>query len=324
MTKTPCAVILGGSGQDGSVLAAQLLARGYRVYVTTRNSTTTTFCNWSLLSIENDISVEKIDPTDSSTVYDLFARIQPDAIFCLTGQSSVGRSFSSPSETIESHILPVINSCEAMRRYGSTASLIVASSGEIFGETSESRPASEDSSFHATSPYATAKIMAAEAARCYRDQYGLRVSIAYLFNHESPLRPAQFVFGKILAGIIAIAEGRASSIELGNGGIIRDWGWAPDYTDAMIRMAECQDCCELVLATGNSLTLQQCAESLVAAAGMEPQKYLVWGNSPPRQGEIMAVHANPQRAMDRIGWSGSCSFPALAHKLISPDWMATI
>lgn len=318
---TQRALIIGGTGQDGSLIAQQLMAAGMEVHATGRLLPMVSGVpTWVELGIDHAIMGHRLDPAVPHDVHRLVEELEPAMIFCLAGQSSVGRSFAMPGETIHSHVDPVVNVTSAMHDLRLNSHLVVAASGEVFGETGIDCPATENSPFAPRNPYAAAKAMAVLAARSFRDSFGLRVSIAYLYNHESPLRPADFLFGKVLAGIAQLRSGLIDRISLGNGDVARDWGWAPDYAAAMIRMAQMPEAHELILATGQTMKLCDAVTALVGAAGFDADRVIHWqAPGAVRAGEAHVMAADPARARSVLGWSGSVGFPQLAERLLSGD-----
>lgn len=316
------ALIVGGTGQDGSLIAHQLIAAGVDVHATGRDfASAANVPTWRALDIQHAVDGHRLDPSAAHEIRLLLDRLKPTMIFCLAGQSSVGRSFAIPGQTIHSHVDPVVNIATAMRDLRLDCHLVVAASGEVFGETTMDKPAKEDSLFAPRNPYAVGKAMAALAARGFRDSFDMCVSIAYLYNHESPLRPVDFLFGKVLAGISDIRSGQIDHIALGNGDVARDWGWAPDYAAAMIRMAMQPEAHELILASGHTMKLRDAVESLVTAAGLDADRVIRWqAPAAMRTGEAQVMAANPSRAREVLDWSGSASFPDLAERLLSQDF----
>lgn len=312
------ALIVGATGQDGSYLAQTLRQRGFVVHATSRSLDDAALANWRQLGIADQLKTHRLDPADLMAISALVAVVMPSQLYVLAGQSSVGLSFAIPGETILSHVQPVVAACEAVRLHAPDCHVVVAASGEVFGETSETDPARENSPFHPLNPYATAKVMAVEAARSYRDRMGIKVSIAYLFNHESPLRPDRFVFGKVRAGIAAIRAGQMDHIQLGNPHVVRDWGWAPDYCEGMAAIGDQTQHGDYILATGHSVSLELAVSSMCEAVGLEPERHLRWDAADAgRAGEAQAMHADIAKARAMLNWHGSISFPALAQALLA-------
>ena len=213
---------------------------------------------------------------------------------------------------------PLRNVAAAVIAHRVPAHIVYAGSGDVFGETSAARPATETSAFVPLSPYADGKAQAVQIARQYRLAGDVRISIAHLFGHESPLRPATFLFGKLVAAIGRIAAGDNSPITLGRGDIIRDWGWAPDYAAAMMAMAACEEPQELVLATGAPVMLRDAVSALFCAAGLNMDDHVRFDDPALiRDGEAASMVADPARARAAIGWTGSTPFPVLAERLLN-------
>jgi GDPmannose 4,6-dehydratase len=231
------ALICGVSGQDGAYLARCLLGRGYEVYGTSRDAEVRSFANLARLGIAGQVATQSMASNDFRSVLQVLSRVDPDEIYSLAGQSSVGLSFEQPVETLESISMGTLNLLEAMRFLGKPMRLYSAGSGECYGDTGGAR-ATEDTPFRPRSPYAVAKATAHWLVANYREAYGLHASTGILFNHESPLRSRRFVTRKIVAAACAIAGGSRERLTLGNVEIHRDWGWAPEYVEAMWRMLQ--------------------------------------------------------------------------------------
>jgi GDPmannose 4,6-dehydratase len=315
----PRAIVLGASGQDGTLVVKRLARSGWDVVATGRSLDTILPPSWEIAGVPDTVRRVKLDPLDEDALAQLIDAVRPSALFCLSAQSSVGRSFAEPEATLKSNLYPVLSSLEAVRKLVPECHILVASSGEIFGETSAVLPATEASVFRPASPYANAKAMVVMAARAYRDAYGLRVSIAHLFGHESPLRDERFVFGKALAAVKAIRAGEATTVGFGSLTVVRDWGWADDYAAAMIRMAEDFRGHELILATGNSLSLEHALRMIFSAAGLDFDEHVRVDPSARRPSDIAMMHADVSAARAAIGWDGSIPFPALADRLLAGE-----
>lgn len=313
----PAAIVLGASGQDGTLVTRRLAQSGWVVTATGRSLDAVLPSSWTLASMPDTVTRSSLDPADAAGLATLIEAVRPSAIFCLSAQSSVGRSFIEPDATIRSNLFPVLTVLETVRRSAPQCHVLVASSGEIFGETTASQPAYESSIIRPSNPYGAAKAMAVMAARAYRDGYGLRVSIAHLFGHESPLRDERFVFGRALAGIAAIRARKITTVSFGSLDAVRDWGWADDYAAAMIRMVEDSRPHELILATGRSVSLESALRDLFTAGGLEFDTHVRIDPGSRRPSDIASMHADTSAARDALGWSGSTPFPALADRLLS-------
>ena len=294
------ALIFGVSGQDGSYLAQLLLGKGYEVFGASRDAQVASFSNLTRLGIRDLTALESVSLIDFRSVLQALMKIQPDEVYNLAGQSSVGLSFQQPVETLESIAQGTLNLLEAIRFTGRPIRLYNAGSSESFGDTDE--PADETTPFRPRSPYAVAKAAAFWEVANYREAYGLFACSGILFNHESPLRPERFVTKKIVASACRIAAGDQQTLYLGNTSIQRDWGWAPEYVVAMWQMLQQEQPEDYVIATGESHSLEEFVEAAFSCAGLDWQKYVVPDPALLRPADISFGRANPARARERLGW----------------------
>ncbi|MBV8098920.1 MAG: GDP-mannose 4,6-dehydratase, partial [Verrucomicrobia bacterium] len=220
------------SGQDGAYLAKLLLEKGYKVYGTSRDAQVASFRNLQRLNIRGDLRLESVAMNDFRSVIQVLFKAQPDEIYNLAGQSSVGLSFEQPVETQDSIYLGTLNLLEAIRFMGKDIRLYNACSSECFGDLRD-EIAVEETPFRPRSPYAVAKAAAFWQVSNYREAYKIFACSGILFNHESPLRPERFVTKKIVTAAHRIAKGELRELRLGNIDVQRDWGWAPEYVEAM-------------------------------------------------------------------------------------------
>jgi GDPmannose 4,6-dehydratase len=300
MAKT--ALICGISGQDGSYLAKLLLDKGYHVHGTARDAQVATFYNLQLLGIKDRLSFHSMAPNDFRSVLQVLAKVEPDEIYNLAGQSSVGLSFDQPVETLESISVGTLNLLEAIRFIGSPIKLYSAGSSECFGNTG-GEPADEDTPFRPRSPYAVAKATAYWEVANYREAYNLFACTGILFNHESPLRPERFVTQKIIKSACRIAAGSQEKLHLGNISISRDWGWAPEYVEAMWLMLQQETAADFVIATAETNTLGRFVEEAFLSLGLSWQEHVIIDDSLLRPSEIMVSRGNAGKAARLIGWS---------------------
>ena len=247
----PKALICGISGQDGAYLAQFLLERGYSVSGTSRDHQMSRFPSLERIGILDQVQLTSMAINDFRSVLQAIARFEPDEIYNLAGQSSVGLSFEQPVETLESISVGTLNILEGIRFLNPRIRLYNAASGESFGDTA-GQPANEATPFRPRSPYAVAKAAAFWQVANYREAYGLFACSGILFNHESPLRPERFVTQKIVGAAVRIALGSRERLRLGNLEVQRDWGWAPEYVDAMWRMMRSSEPGDFVIATGRT------------------------------------------------------------------------
>ncbi|MBV5340879.1 MAG: GDP-mannose 4,6-dehydratase [Deltaproteobacteria bacterium] len=295
------ALICGVSGQDGAYLAKLLVEKGYHVFGTARDAQMSTFPNLDTVGIKGKVTCLSMTLTDFRSVIQTLVRVQPDEIYNLAGQSSVGLSFDQPVETLESISVGVLNLLEALRFTGIKARLYNAGSSECFGNTG-GVPADEETPFRPRSPYAVAKATAFWEVANYREAYNLHVCTGILFNHESPLRPERFVTRKIILAAGRIASGSKEKLSLGNISIARDWGWAPEYVEAMWLILQQDDPEDYVVATGETHTLEEFVAEAFSCVGLDWRDHVVTDPTLLRPSEIMVSRANPAKATEWLGW----------------------
>ncbi|MEA5620661.1 GDP-mannose 4,6-dehydratase [Cronbergia sp. UHCC 0137] len=309
------ALICGISGQDGAYLAQLLLNRGYSVCGTSRDAQVSPFHNLTALGIKNQVKLESMSLTDFRSVLQILTKIQPDEIYNLAGQTSVGLSFEQPVETLESIATGTLNLLEAIRFLGAPTKFYNAGSSECFGDTGEI-PAEETTPFRPRSPYAVAKAAAFWEVANYREAYGLFACSGILFNHESPLRPERFVTQKIVAAVCRIVQGSADKLYLGNMSIQRDWGWAEEYVEAMYLMLQQTQPDDYVIATGESTSLEDFVAAAFADVNLDWHDYVVVDTSLLRPTDLAVGRANPAKAKCQLGWQAKNKMRDVVHKMI--------
>ncbi|MCF6291687.1 MAG: GDP-mannose 4,6-dehydratase [Desulfobacterales bacterium] len=295
------ALICGVSGQDGAYLARFLLEKGYQVSGTSRDAQMSSFQNLHTLGIHERISLHSMALSDFRSVLQVLDRVQPDEVYNLAGQSSVGLSFEQPVETLESISVGTLNLLEAIRFTGQPVKFYHAASSECFGDTG-GMPADETTPFRPRSPYAVAKAAAFWEVANYREAYGLFACSGILFNHESPLRPRRFVTRKIVAAACRIAAGSDEKLRLGNIAILRDWGWAPEYVQAMWLMLQQEVPDDYVIATGTSHSLEEFVDAVFSCAGLSWREHVVTDPALLRPTDLAVSRANPGKAREILGW----------------------
>ncbi|BBU69662.1 GDP-mannose 4,6-dehydratase [Fluviibacter phosphoraccumulans] len=313
MNKT--ALIIGVTGQDGSYLAQLLLNKGYTVYGTTRDSGIANFNNLKSLAISDDVIVLSMAPNDFRSVIQVVSKVKPDEIYNLSGQSSVSLSFEQPVEALESILGATVNILEVIRISGANIRFYNAGSSEIFGDTNGAR-ATEETPFRPLSPYAVAKAAAYWQVASYRSAYNLFASTGILFNHESPLRPRRFVTRKIVTTAVEISRGTKSKLELGNINVQRDWGWAPEYVDAMWRMLQLDTPSDFVVATGRTVSLAYFIEKVFSCLGLDWKNYVSSVTSHRRPIEFDIGLADPSRARSILKWEAKITVDKIIEKLV--------
>ena len=266
MSKT--ALITGISGQDGAYLAKLLVSKGYKVFGTSRDAGASRFDSLTRVGVVGQITPLSMAPNDFKSTLTAISKARPDEIYHLAGQTSVGLSFEQPSETIESITIGTLNILEALRFLGLPARVYHASSSECFGDTG-GMPADEHTPFNPVSPYAVAKSAAHWLVRNYREAHKMFASNGILFNHESILRPARFVTQKVVQAAYRISCGSTEKLTLGDLSVSRDWGWAPEYVEAMWRILQADHADDFVIATGEANSLKDFVDQTFACYGLD-------------------------------------------------------
>lgn len=312
------ALITGISGQDGAYLAKLLLDKGYDVYGTARDAQISSFKNLEKFGIRQRITLLSMAPNDFRSVLHAFTRAEPDEVYNLAGQSSVGLSFEQPVETLESISHGALNLLEVIRFLQKPVRFYNAGSSECFGDTG-GIAADESTPFHPRSPYAVAKAAAHWTVANYREAYNLFACTGILFNHESPLRPARFVTRKIIATACRIAAGSKERLSLGNISIARDWGFAAEYADAMWRMLQQPQPEDFVIATGETNKLETFVEEAFRQLGLDWQEHVTSDASLLRPSDIMISHGNPAKAREILGWQAQYNMEDVVRLMIEAE-----
>lgn len=298
------ALICGVSGQDGAYLAKTLLDKGYEVTGTSRDAMASSFASLEKLGIRSAVHTISMATNDFRSVLNALEISQATEVYNLAGQTSVGLSFEQPVETLDSIMGGVLNLLEAIRFTKRSIKFYNAGSSECFGDTGGT-PADENTIFQPRSPYAVAKASSHWLVRNYRESYGLFACTGILFNHESPLRPSRFVTQKIIRAAASIAAGQSEFLHLGNCEIQRDWGWAPDYVEAMWMMLQQSEPEDIVIATGRTVSLEYFVEQSFRFFGLDSKQHVKTDPRLLRPSEIMVGRADPRRAFEKLGWKAS-------------------
>lgn len=295
------ALIIGIAGQDGTLLADFLLKKGYQVFGTSRDKDLSEFKGLTSLGIKDQIKLFSLSLNDYRSVLQVISEIAPDEIYNLGGQTSVGLSFLQPVETLESIIDGTLNILEALRFLKIKAKFYNASSSECFGSTLT--PATESTQFIPLSPYAVAKASSFWLVNNYRKAYNLFACSGILSNHESKLRHARFITKKITDSAYNISTGKQDFFEVGDISIIRDWGWAPDYIEAMYLILQHDIPDDFIIATGKSISLQEFIEYTFNKFGLDYRKHIKINETFKRPSDIKSCILNPEKALVKLGWS---------------------
>ncbi len=309
------ALICGVSGQDGSYLAKLLLEKGYKVCGTSRDAQVSSLRNLLRLGIRDKVKMESLVPTDFRSVLQVISKIKPDEIYNLAGQTSVGLSFNQPVETLESIATGTLNFLEVIRFIGAPIKFYNAGSSECFGDIGD-RPADELTPFRPRSPYAVAKATAFWQVANYREAYDIFACSGILFNHESPLRPQRFVTQKIVSAACRIAQGSKEKLNLGNISVKRDWGWAPEYVEAMYLMLQQNIADDYVVATGQSYSLEELVAQAFHCVGLNWQDYVLTDPSLLRPTDLAVSKGNPSKAKAKFGWEAKYKMPEVIKMMV--------
>ncbi|QVL53533.1 MAG: GDP-mannose 4,6-dehydratase [Cyanobium sp. M30B3] len=312
MSKT--ALIAGVTGQDGAYLAHHLLALGYRVVGTSRDAQMCDTSRLQRLGVVDDIEIISLAPNDFRSVLKVVSGTEPDEIYNLAGQTSVGLSFEQPVECMESISVATLNLLEVIRYLGEGIRFFSAGSSECFGDSGE-KPATEDTPLHPRSPYAVAKAASFWQVSTYREAYGMFACTGILANHESPLRPKRFVTQKVIEGVKSIKAGLLEKLRLGNLEVWRDWGWAPDYVKAMHLMLQAERPRDYLIASGATTSLRDFVQSAFDVAGLEIDNYLESDDFFKRPADLSYSAVDPSSIKRDLGWSSSRSTQEIVVKM---------
>ena len=316
------ALITGITGQDGSYLAELLLDKGYEVHGVIRRSSS--FNTGRIEHLYRDphrgdtsLFTHYGDLADPVSLGRLLREVDPDEVYHLAAQSHVRVSFDIPEYTLDVTALGTLRLLEALREARSDARFCHASSSEIFG--SSPPPQSEATPFHPRSPYGVAKLAAYWTTVNYREAYGTFASNAILFNHESPRRGETFVTRKITRAAARIGAGLQDKLYLGNLDAERDWGYAPDYVEAMWRMLQADEPGDFVVATGEKHSVREAVEVAFARAGLDPDEHVEIDTRYFRPSEVDALLGDPSLARETLGWEPTVRFNELMELMVDAD-----
>lgn len=310
--------ITGITGQDGSYLAEQCLAEGQIVHGLIRRSSSFNTSRIDHIYGNPNLYLHHGDLTDASSLASMVARIQPDEVYNLGAQSHVRVSFDMPGYTIDSIVSGTLNLLEAIRAHCPAAHFYQASSSEMFGAVLET-PQREATPFNPQSPYACAKGCAHNLVKLYRESYGLHASCGILFNHESPRRGETFVTRKITRGIAKIKAGKEKNLYLGNLNARRDWGYAPEYTQAMRLMLQQDKPDDYVIATGETHTVREFLEAAFSLVGLKWEEHVVFDSRLLRPAEVDLLLGDPAKASRKLNWQPNTKFTQLVEVMLDHD-----
>lgn len=329
------ALITGITGQDGAYLAKLLLEKGYEVYGAHRRSSSDHFWRLRELGVESDIRKVPLDLLEVTNILRMLDKTKPDEVYNLAAQSFVGASFDQPLYTADADALGALRLLESIRVMCSGAKYYQASTSEMFGKVQEV-PQTEGTKFYPRSPYAVAKLFAHWSTINYRESYNMHASSGILFNHESPLRGAEFVTRKITIALAKIKMGQQEVLELGNMESKRDWGFAADYVEGMWRMLQQDQADDYILATGETHSVHEFIEKAAEIIGFQ----IGWEGSGEhskgidrktgriivkvnpefyRPAEVDLLIGSPEKAKRELGWAPKMQFTELVHTMMQAD-----
>lgn len=300
------ALIAGVTGQDGAYLCRHLLELGYRVIGTSRDAQNCDTERLKRLGIGSDVELISLAPNDFRSVLKVLSSESPDEIYNLAGQTSVSLSFEQPVECMESIASGTLNFLEVLRYLNIPCRLFSAGSTECFGDTGRD-PANETTAFQPRSPYGVAKSTAFWQVANYREAYSMYCCTGILANHESPLRPKRFVTQKIIDGVKQIKRGHLRELRLGNLDIWRDWGWAPEYVEAMHLMLQQENPEDYLIASGRTISLLDFVDMAFKHAGLDHENYLISDQSFLRPSDLRYSAMDPSKIQKKLAWEARVS-----------------
>jgi GDPmannose 4,6-dehydratase len=317
MSRQPCALITGITGQDGSYLAELLLGKGYEVHGMVRRSSTERFDR--IEHLRDRVTLHQADLLDQRSLVDALRAARPDEVYNLAAMSFVAVSWIQPTLTAEFTGVGVTRMLEAMREVCPEARFYQASSSEMFGKVRQV-PQNELTPFYPRSPYGVAKVYGHFITVNYRESYDLYTSSGILFNHESPRRGLEFVTRKITWHAAAIKLGLVEKLPLGNLDAERDWGYAKDYVEAMWMMLQRDAPADYVIASGVAHSVRDCLEIAFDHAGLEIDPHVVIDESLKRPAEVDHLIGDASKAQRELGWEPRTSFEELIRLMVDADY----
>ncbi len=306
-------LVLGCTGQDGSYLCKSLLQKNLSVIGVSRTSDPKRN-NHIALGIENNFPIIKANLSDSYSIEKLINKYKPTKIYNLSAQSSVGQSFVQPLETQTSIVNTTFNLLETARKLNYQGEIFFAGSSEIYGNTTE--PAEIDSKIDIRSPYAAAKYQSMILVKLYRETYNLRCMTGVLFNHESPLRGPNFVTQKIISGAINSTKNKSYKLRLGNINIIRDWGCAEEYVEAMQKIANSKTIKDYIICTGKPTKLKEFINLAFTKLNLDWKKHVISDKTFFRKNDIDISVGNASKIEQELNWRAKKKIPQLIEDLL--------
>ena len=314
------ALITGITGQDGAYLSRTLLEKEYEVFGMYRRTSSPNFWRLQALDIYDRVHLIPGDVTDMASIIEALSVVKPDEIYNLAAQSFVGASFDQPLLTADVDGLTPTRILEAVRRLCPKAKFYQASTSEIYGNAPASElPMDEETVRRPSSPYAAAKLHAHHITQIYREGYGLLAFNGILFNHESPLRGLEFITRKVSNSVARIVLGIDTELRLGNLDARRDWGYAPEYVDAMWLMLQQDTPDDYVIATGESHSVRELVLMAFGSQNLDWEEYVRVDSSLLRPIDVTDLVGDASKAKRELGWKSSVGFEELVHIMVEED-----
>ena len=310
------ALITGITGQDGSYLAELLLDKGYEVFGLVRRLSTKNY--WRIEHILDKFELIEGDITDSGSLLLALKKADPDEVYNLAAQSFVGTSWNQPVLTAEVTGIGALRLLEVILQYNPRIKFYQASTSELFGLAKEV-PQKETTPFHPRSPYGVAKAFAHYMTQNYRESYGMFACSGILFNHESPRRGDEFVTRKVTKAVAKIALGKQDKLVLGNLDARRDWGYAPEYVEAMWRMLQADCPRDYVIATGKTYSVRDLAEKAFQVVGLDYRDYVVTDERLIIPAEVPLLVGDSSLAKAELGWEPKVGFEEMIAEMVQVD-----
>jgi GDPmannose 4,6-dehydratase len=308
------ALICGITGQDGSYLAKYLIKKGYKIFGTTRDASICDNSRLENLGIVNEIELISLAPNDFRSVLKVIEFSNPHEIYYLAGLTSVGLSFEQPVEAMDSIACGTLNFLEAIKLVNKRIKFFNAGSSECFGNTNNAA-ATENTVFSPMSPYAIAKATAFWQVSLYRKSYDLFCCTGILGNHESPLRQKRFVTQKIISQIKEIKDSKITELKLGNLNTSRDWGWAPEYVEAMHLMLQAKKPDDFIIATGETNSLKNFVKLAFDYFGLNYKDHLKYDETLLRPSDVHYSSLDPSKIKKELGWEAETDFKNIIRKM---------
>lgn len=312
------ALITGITGQDGAYLARFLLSKGYNVYGAFRRSSVINLERLEHLGVQDNIELVPLDLLDLGNIIRVLEKTQPDEVYNLAAQSFVAVSFEQPVVTAEITGLGAVRVLEGIRTVNPRIRFYQASSSEMFGKA-QAVPQNEKTLFYPRSPYAAAKLYAHWMTVNYRESYGIFACSGILFNHESELRGLEFVTRKITDGVARIKHGLQKELRLGNLEAKRDWGYAPEYVEAMWLMLQQGEPDDYVIATGETHSVKEFAQEAFAYVGLNWRDYVIEDPAHLRPADVDFLVGDATKARQKLGWQPRTTFKDLVRLMVEAD-----